>query len=63
MYLRYLVKMKHHISCIYNALLEYITHCIKRGVERKGHQIHRKLECGPMPNVMAALPNIDGALC
>ena len=22
-----------------------------------------KLECGPMPNVMAALPNIDGALC
>jgi len=22
-----------------------------------------KLECGPMPNVMAALPIIDGALC
>jgi len=22
-----------------------------------------KLECGPMPNVMAALPNIRGALC
>jgi len=22
-----------------------------------------KLECGPMPNVMAALPNIYGALC
>ena len=22
-----------------------------------------KLECGPMPIVMAALPNIDGALC
>ena len=22
-----------------------------------------KLECGPMPSVMAALPNIDGALC
>jgi len=22
-----------------------------------------KLECGPMPNVMAALPNIDGTLC
>jgi len=21
-----------------------------------------KLECGPMPNVMAALPNIGGAL-
>ena len=23
----------------------------------------RKLECGPMPNVMGALPNIGGALC
>jgi len=22
-----------------------------------------KLECGPMPNVMAALPSIGGALC
>jgi len=22
-----------------------------------------ELECGPMPNVMAALPNIGGALC
>jgi len=22
-----------------------------------------KLECGPMPNVMAALPNIGDALC
>jgi len=22
-----------------------------------------KLECGPMPNMMAALPNIGGALC
>ena len=21
------------------------------------------VECGPMPNVMAALPNIGGALC
>ena len=23
----------------------------------------KQLECGPMPNVMAALPNIGGALC
>ena len=22
-----------------------------------------KLECGPMPNVIVALPNIDGAVC
>jgi len=26
-------------------------------------KIEKKLECGPMPNVMAALPNIGGALC
>jgi len=25
--------------------------------------IYVKLECGPMPNVMVALPNIGGALC
>jgi len=24
---------------------------------------YTKLECGPMPNVMVALPNIGGALC
>jgi len=26
-------------------------------------QTKNELECGPMPNVMAALPNISGALC
>jgi len=24
---------------------------------------YTKLECGPIPNVMVALPNIGGALC
>jgi len=24
---------------------------------------HIKLECGPMPNLMVALPNIGGTLC
>jgi len=24
---------------------------------------HKILECGPMPNLMVALPNIGGALC
>jgi len=24
---------------------------------------HMELECGPMPNVVVALPNIGGALC
>jgi len=26
-------------------------------------QVQLQLECGPMPNLMAALPNIGGALC
>ena len=26
-------------------------------------QEQQQLECGPMPNVMAALPNVGGALC
>jgi len=26
-------------------------------------EVHLQLEFGPMPNVMAALPNIGGALC
>jgi len=34
---------------------------------RRGKKIERRkkeeLECGPMPNVMVALPNIGGALC
>jgi len=25
--------------------------------------VFSKLECGPMPNLMVALPNIGGALC
>jgi len=27
------------------------------------HKCINKLECGPMPKVMVALPNIGGALC
>jgi len=28
------------------------------------HKVSKsKLECGPMPNLMIALPNIGGALC
>jgi len=31
---------------------------------RRGKKERKKeLECGPMPNVMVALPNIAGALC
>jgi len=30
-------------------------------VQKSGKGKHKKLECGPMPNVMAALPNSGGA--
>ena len=32
--------------------------CVAAGIRRG---IKKELECGPMPNVMAALPNIGGA--
>ena len=31
--------------------------------EKKKEERKKELECGPMPNVMVALPNIGGALC
>jgi len=41
---------------------------VKSTLQKKSYnklygRIQTKLECGPMPNVMAALPNIGGALC
>ena len=35
---------------------------IRRG-KKEEEEDRRKLECGPMPNLMVALPNIGGALC
>jgi len=32
-------------------------------MNKKTLKIKKKLECGPMPNVIAALSNIGGALC
>jgi len=34
-----------------------------RKKEERRKRNRTKLECGPMPNMMAALPNIDGVLC
>jgi len=31
--------------------------------KKKEERNRTKLECGPMPNLMVALPNIGGALC
>jgi len=40
--------------------IQYPTAEIRRG---KQEERNKELECGPMPNVMVALPNIGGALC
>jgi len=32
-------------------------------VKKYAPPFYSKLECGPMPNLMVALPNIGGALC
>jgi len=39
--------------------------CIEKGARSFVGENLKKLECGPMPNVMVALalPNIGGALC
>ena len=51
-----------------NSNFRLILSCKERLVKNNCMQkcpllMPNKLECGPMPNVMAALPNIGGALC
>jgi len=36
---------------------------LRLGEEKEEERSRMKLECGPMPNVMVALPNTGGALC
>jgi len=45
--------------CASMADIQSATAEIRRG-KRKNEE---ELECGPMPNVMVAIPNIGGALC
>jgi len=35
----------------------------KKEKRKKEERNRMKLECGPMPNLMVAMPNIGGALC
>ena len=46
-------------SC-YETVERVFEHSIR---QQYRHTILYKLECGPMPNMMAALPYIDGVLC
>jgi len=45
--------------------IQSLTAEIRRGNKKKKKEERNrmKLECGPMPNLMVALPNIGGALC
>jgi len=44
---------------------DFFASCISASRVHHISDLHSKftLECGRMPNVMAALPHIDGALC
>jgi len=42
--------------------IEYPTAEIRRGKKERRRR-KEELECGPMPNVMVAMPNICGAFC
>jgi len=49
------------LTCFLKELCEtgmMILHCVEVTFVKQS-----ELECGPMPNVMVALPNIGGALC
>ena len=44
-----------------NRMKIYMVSLLHRATIKKEEE--EELECGPMPNLMAALPNIGGALC
>ena len=58
-----------HVSDLHSKFALRLHHVWKYGIDiqsatgeiRRGKR--KELECGPMPNMMAALPNIGGALC
>ena len=57
-----------HISDLHSKLTlgpEHVSKCGRSNLRplRLGEEKKKELECGPMPNVMVALPNIGGALC
>ena len=51
----------HHVTFTSLTLLSAITEVIF--CLRNVHNTLKQLQCGSMPNVMAARPNMDGALC
>ena len=52
-----------HTTRVHGPCSRAVNTAVNTGVILDTRPATRKLECGPMPNVMAALSNIDGALC
>jgi len=45
------------------SIIKIYIHQEKNRWQANAKEKGKKLECGPMPNVMATLPNVRGALC
>jgi len=58
-----------HVYCCHGRQSQLLlSSCLKLSkwkadTEHSNEKHFQELECGPMPNVMVALPNIGGALC
>jgi len=50
-------------SCVFVYRQPYCTALQQRASAKLCDMVQGILECGPMPNAMAVLPNIGGALC
>ena len=49
---------------VYDLYKKHTVHYKSQGNNSKSMlKVQKQLECGPMPNLMVALPNIGGALC
>jgi len=61
----FFIKLRSESRWTVGLLLGYLTiskrH--KKQTEKANTQANKQLECGPMPNLMVALPNTGGALC
>ena len=58
------VRLIVELSCVVPAQeVQVFKHLLNYNVAIHISTVKIKLECGPMPNVMVALPNIGGALC
>ena len=61
MVLRCVLKTVEARPAIHNISGEFVI--FQQDSARAHRARYRQLECGPMPNLMVALPNIGGALC